>query len=189
MIPQIVSSFVICLLFSKFIDYNGALTAVIYRINPAATVPNFLRDPAVSFNTVIFYMIWSGFGTSVIIFSNAMKEVNDEILESARVDGVHGMFQELFHIVLPLIYPTLSTFLITGFAGFLVVTGPNIEFYMYDAPREVYNVGYFYVRQTMVQSENYYPVLAAGGLLMTVVIAPFTHLVKRFLDKHDPQGD
>jgi ABC-type sugar transport system permease subunit len=190
MIPQVVSTFVVSLLFRRFIDYNGALPALLNIIMPNNNFPtNVLMDPATSFGTILFYMIWVSFSTSVIVYQNAMKEISDEILESASLDGVDGMFQELRYIILPLIYPTITTFLITGFAGMLIMAGPLVEFYMYDAPPEVYTMGYYYLRQTMIAPESNYPVLAAGGLLMTVLVAPLTFVLKYFLEKASPIKD
>ena len=52
---------------------------------------------------------------------------------------------------------------------------------------EVYNMGYYFLVKVMKGSETFdYPVLAAGGLVMTLVMAPLTNLLKFFLDKVGP---
>ena len=100
------------------------------------------------------------------------------------------MVQELWYIILPLIYPTLSTFLVTGFAGILSNAGPLTTFYLYDAPYETYNMGYYYLIQTTrVSDQSGYPILAAGGLIMTLLVAPLTHLFNHLLEKFGPEVD
>ena len=189
MIPQIVSGFVICMLFRRFIDYNGALPSIVKFYTPDVTWVNLLYAPKTSFGTTIFYMIWISFSTSLIVYPNAMKEISDEILESGQIDGIGNMVQELRYIVLPLIYPTVTTFLITGFAAIFTTTGPLMEFYMYSAPSEVYNMGYYYLTMTVRTGEANYPVLAAGGLIMTLIIAPLTHLLKYVLERFGPSSE
>ena len=77
---------------------------------------DFLAIPQSQFNMLIFYGIWIGFGSAVVLYSGAMGQVSTEVLEAADVDGA-GPFTQFVKILLPSIFPTISTFLITGVAG------------------------------------------------------------------------
>ena len=115
-----------------------------------------------------------------------MRGISPDIFESAKIDGVSNMFQELRYIILPLIYPTLTTFLITGFAAIFSNGGPLLEFYYTSAPSYVSNMGYYFTRAVLVDATEFsYPKYAAGGLILTVLIGPLTLLLKRFLEKFD----
>lgn len=184
MLPQIVSGLIICLVFQRFVQ--SALPAFMDNLG-VKDFPNLLGDPRYTFGTTIFYSIWISFSTSLIVYPNAMNGINPEIIESGHIDGIDNMFQELWYIILPLIYPTVSTFLVTGFAGILSNAGSLVEFYQYAAPAEVYNMGYYYlVKVVAVSNEFGYPVLAAGGIIMTIIVAPLTHVVKWLLEKYGP---
>ena len=115
-----------------------------------------------------------------------MKEINPEIVESARLDGVTNMFQDLRYIVLPLIFPTLSTFLVTGLASIFTDAGSILGFYNTSAPEYVSNMGYYYAQLVLNGNEISYPVLAAGGLIMTLIVAPLTILLRFLLEKFGP---
>ena len=186
MVPQVVSSFVICMLFKNFT--GGALPDLMKSLG-VDNFPNLLKDVKYMFPTSLFYMIWISFAGSLIVYPNAMKEIDQGITESAQIDGVETMWQELKYIILPLIFPTLSTFLITGFAGIFLNCGPLIEFYLYEADTGIYNMGYYFVSKVMTGKTIEYPELAAGGLILTFVSAPLTYLVKFILDKLDPVED
>lgn len=186
MVPQVVSSFVICMLFKNFT--GGALPDLMKSLG-VPNFPNLLKDVKYMFPTSLFYMIWISFAGSLIVYPNAMKEIDQGITESAQIDGVETMWQELRYIILPLIFPTLSTFLITGFAGIFLNCGPLIEFYLYEADTGIYNMGYYFVSKVMTGKTMEYPELAAGGLILTFVSAPLTYLVKFILDKLDPVED
>lgn len=188
MIPSIISGFIMCLVFKKFTTVG--IPAIIKKAFNVETFPNLLLDPDYAFGTNIFYMIWTSFSTALIIYPNAMKEIDEAIIEASAMDGVDNMFTEMWHIILPLIFPTMSTFLITGFATILTNGGVAATFYMYDAPLQVHNMGYYYWKSVANSTSfNGYPELAAGGLLMTVIVAPLTILIKWLLEKFGPNSE
>ena len=184
MIPRIIPGMVISLVFMSFVEESIPDIAVkIFHTK----IPNFFTDPKYTYGTTLFYTIWLSFSTSLIVYPNAMNGIDKEIFESAELDGVDNVFTELWYIILPLIYPTLETFLITGFAGFLTESGPLVTFWYTYAPKETQNIAYYYYKETFfVSNETGYPLLSAGGLIMTAIIAPLTHLLKRILDKYAP---
>ena len=187
MIPSIMSGLVISLVFVNFIGSNGPLTELcrIFGINEGKWI-NLLHSEEYAFGTTLFYSIWLSFSTSLLVYPTAMRGISPEVFESAKIDGVSNMFQELRYIILPLIYPTLTTFLVTGFAAIFSNGGPLLEFYYTDAPSYVSNMGYYFTRSVLVDATEFsYPKYAAGGLILTVLIGPLTLLLKRFLEKFD----
>ena len=187
MLPQIISGTLIGLMFVQVIDI--AIPAFVQNLVGGERMISLLKNPDTALGTCIFYMIWVSFSTSLIVYPNAMSGINPEIFEAAQIDGISNMFQEMRYIILPLIYPTISTFLITGFAGILTNSGPLSLFWMYDAESEVYNMGYYYFVKIFGHQSSPldYPYLAAGGLCMTILIAPLTYLIKRVLEKFEAE--
>ncbi len=188
MIPSIMSGLVIALIFVNFIGSNGPLTFIMERTGwNGGKWLNLLYDEKYAFGTTLFYMIWLSFATSLIVYPTAMRGINPEVLESAKIDGVSNMFQELWYIILPLIYPTLTTFLITGFAAIFSTSGPLLEFYYTDAPDYVSNMGYYFTKMILVDGTEFsYPKYAAGGIILTIIVAPLTILLKWALEKFGP---
>ncbi len=188
MIPAIMSGLVIALVFVNFIGNNGAVTYVTKKmgLNGGKWI-NLLYSEKYAFGTTIFYMIWLSFSTSLIVYPTAMRGISPEIFESSKIDGVTNMFQELWYIILPLIYPTLTTFLITGFAAIFTSGGPILEFYYTQAPDYVSNMGYYFTKMILVDGNDFsYPKYAAGGIILTIIVAPLTILLKWALEKFGP---
>lgn len=179
MMPSIISGFVFCLIFRKMVD-GGLITQIWANVKGEA--PSLLRDPQYNFGVILFYTIWLGFGTRTIVYTNAMKDIPDEVLESAKIDGVDNMFSEMWYMIVPLIWPTISTFLITGMAGMLMASGPLLEFYgVGNVPRNVYTLGFYYTEQLLnggSGNETMFPYLAAGGLILSAVAIALTYLVR-----------
>lgn len=188
MLPSIISGFVVCLVFKKFVE--GALPSMMKNFFGLKTFPNLISEVKYTFKTVLFYNVWMSFTTALVMYSNAMNQVSDEILESGKIDGVEGGLQEMFYLVLPMIFPTITTFLITGFSAFLSMSGPLVAFFKFNAPQSSYTLGYFfYIQVAGSSSQIMYPYLAAGGLIMTIIMAPLTFLLKYVLEKYGPSTE
>lgn len=185
MIPSIISAFVFSLVFKTF---AGAPFQEVMINLGAKNFPNLIDTNTTIFGTMVFYSLWVSFATGLIVYPNAMRGIDPALFESAKIDGMETMLQELYYIVLPIIFPTISTFIITGFSAIFTDSGPLMAFFMYSAPTETYTMGYFMVVQVFGQSASTrgYPLAAAGGMMLTLVMAPLTILLRNFLEKISP---
>lgn len=186
MLPTLLSGFVVSLIFKQFVE--NALPAMFVSMG-MEDFPNLLRHPDYAFGTTLFFSIWLSFATSLIVYPNAMNAIPDEVLEAGRLDGVNTV-QEIWHIILPLVYPTFTTFFVTGFAAIFTSAGPLVEFYQFNAPQQAYNVGYYLLAQTMnAENAMLYPKVAAAGLCLTVLVTPLTYLVKYLMEHFGPTAE
>ncbi len=141
------------------------------------------------FFAVIIFNVWIGFGSSVILYSSAMSQVSEDIMEAARIDGANS-FVEFYKILLPSIYPTLCTFLVTGIANIFINQANLYSFFGSSANVRNYTIGYYlFVQIAGKANMSTYPYAAAGGLLMTLIAAPLTLLIKYLLEKFGPSED
>ena len=185
MMPSIISAFVFSLVFKMIV---GAPFQEIMINLGWKTFPNLIDTNATVFGTIVFYSIWISFATGLIVYPNAMRGIDPALFESAKIDGMETMLEELRYIVLPMIFPTISTFLITGFSAIFTDSGPLMAFFMYSAPTETYTMGYFMTVQVfgVDASTRGYPLAAAGGMMLTLIMGPLTILLRNFLEKISP---
>lgn len=185
MMPSILSGMVMSLLFLKFVETS--LPDMLSRLL-GIKIGNLLNSEA-ALTTIIFYMMWTGFTTSLILYPNAMNAIDDGIIESAQLDGVNVM-QELLYIIIPLIYPTITTFFVTGTASLFTNAGPLFAFYYNDAPADVWTMGYYlYVKTMFGSGQTAYPFMSALGLVLTLITVPTVMFVKWLMEKFDPLTD
>ncbi|MBR7111236.1 MAG: sugar ABC transporter permease [Clostridia bacterium] len=184
MLPSIVSGMIMCLIFKRFVEQ--ALPNMMTLLF-GTEIPNLLSNKDTVFGTVVFYMLWTGFSSSLILYPNAMNGINNSVIESAHMDGCNN-FQELWYIVLPLILPTITTFVVTGISGILMLSGPLLAFWYYDAPIETYTSGYYLFALVMRTGSTVhnYPYASAIGIVFTLFTIPVTFLVKYLLERLDP---
>ena len=183
-IPSIVSGMIMSLVFLYFSEL--ALPTILH--NFGIDVPLLLKNEETANATIIFYVIWTGFASNMILYPNAMNAISHEIIESAQLDGVTPL-QELLYIIIPLIFPTISTFTVTSVAAIFTASGPIFVFFGYEAKSYVYTMGYYIFRTTVGDGFTSYPITAAAGLILTAISIPITLFVKWGLQKIDPTED
>ena len=184
--PSIISAIVMVTIYQFFVEQ--AIPQIVFKLT-GQTIRGLIENPSTRFTTIMFYNVFISFGTSVLMYSNGMSGISQEIVESAHLDGATPL-REFWSITLPLVFPTLSTFLITGVAGIFTNQINLYAFYGSGAPDKIQTYGYYLYTQTkMAVSQAEYPLLSAMGLLMTVVAVPLTLGAKWLLEKFGPKED
>lgn len=179
-LPSILSAVAVSTVYKLFVD--RALVDILndlFHIKIEGLLSNF----DTRFGTIIFYNLFIGFGTSVLMYSNAMSGISREMIEAGELDGATG-FKKFLHIVFPSVYGTASTFLIIGVAGIFTNQLNLFSFYNESAPDDMWTFGYYlYVKAKQAVNEAEYPQLSALGLLLTAIAVPLTLLAKWALEK------
>ena len=179
-VPSILSAITMSLI---FLQISG-------NVFPKIGLKDYLSDINTQFITIALFNIWVGFGSSVLLYSSAMGAISPSIIDAAQVDGANSI-QEFFSIVLPSIYPTFSTFMVTGIAAIFLNQANIFSFYAEAADPHAYTIGYYLFTQIVGKASGYstYPYAAAGGLIFTIIAAPLTLIVKWALEKFGPSED
>jgi alpha-glucoside transport system permease protein len=102
----------------------GTLNAILGVFGAAPQAWTQLSDYAVNTILLVVVMAWMWTGFAMVILSAALKGINPELLEAARVDGATER-QVFRRITLPLLMPTVAvvttTMIITALKAFDVV--------------------------------------------------------------------
>ncbi len=181
--PSILSAVVTVTMFRSFVD------VVIPKVfNMGNGEMGLLSNPETKLGTIIFYNIWIGFGTQILMYSGAMNGIDPSITEAAKLDGANPWI-EFFYIILPLIFPTIQTFLVTGVAGIFINQINLVAFESLSAPIKYNTIGYYLFRKAAAPTQYEYPLWATMGAMLTLVAAPLTLLTRWLLDKYGPSVD
>ncbi len=175
-LPNIISAATLVIMFKYFVDgglmkYTGE--GLIYGQNRAI---------------LVFYWIWSSLGITVLVYSNAMGKVDASIVESARLDGA-GPMREFISIYLPIIFPSIVTFIVSTLSAMFIDQMNLFSFYTNGAKTEHVTIGYYLYRETQRATvggeivKDAFPMLSAFGLLLTLVCAPITLGMRSLLMK------
>lgn len=182
--PSIISPMVLSTIFR--IATDKVYPEIMY-LTTGEYVPGLLMsDSNTVFMLAVFYTIWTGFGVTTMMYRGAMDGVTPSMLEAASLDGA-GEFTQFYKIILPMIFPTVSVFLLTGIAGIFMnqVSLYNI-FSSNLGDQMVKTFGYQFFLETQKATLADYPRLTAIGLLLSIVTIPVVLLLRKLFNKLDP---
>lgn len=127
LVPPIAATIIFILLFSPL---GGPVNTILGWFGIRA--PNWFDDPVWAMPALIVLSIWP-LGVETLAFLAGLKEIPQDLLDAAAVDGAQG-WQKLRHVIIPLITPVILFNLIIGviysfqiFTQALVVGGQNGE--------------------------------------------------------------
>lgn len=174
-LPCIIPGVVLSTLFRYIIapDANGVIATIL--MNFGVQMPDLLGSSEYAMKTLLVYNFWTAFTTNLILFASAMNRIPQEIIESAKLDGVNE-FQEVIHIIVPLIWPTISTVLLLAVMDVFTASGPILLFTKGDYG--TYTISYWLFEQVLQGTNLEYS--AAVGLFFTIAGLPIV-FVSRWL--------
>ena len=116
-VPTTLSILVVGFLFSMiFNPIWGIFNRMMTFAGLEAFIRPWLGDPKTALPILAFVVSWQFFGESIIFYTAGIDAIDREILEAARIDGA-GLFQEVWHIILPTILPVVGIVTILIFVG------------------------------------------------------------------------
>lgn len=177
-LPNILPGLIIATLF-KYVtapDGAGVLASIFYSMGK--DFPNLFGDSRYAIWSLLFYSFWSGFGAGFLLYYTAMKQISPEILESAQLDGVNW-FQEIIHIIVPLIWPTVAMILITMIPAIFSSSGAVLFFTQGEYGTQT--IAYWLFEQVKDKTNMNYS--TAVGLFFSLLSLPLMFFSKWLLGK------
>ena len=174
-IPSLMGgSVAIALLWKQLFAYNGVINQVLSLIGLPGN-NKWLGDPDTALGVLISLGVWQ-FGSSMLIFLAAIKNIPTSYYEAAIVDGA-GPFRRFFKITLPMLTPIIFFNLINQIIGafqafnssYLITAGKPLNTTLY--------YGVHLYNRAFTHYEMGYG--SAMAWFMLLVIAFFTALVFR----------
>ena len=151
-IPSLGGNVAVAVLWRFLFQQDGLINRIIgvVGIQPVA----WLSSPGGAMSVIIILKVWQ-FGSAMLIFLAALKDVPQDLYEAASVDGSTKL-HSFIHITMPLITPTIFFNLVMQlvnafqeFNGPYLVTGKGplnatylTSMYIYDNAFKYFNMGY-----------------------------------------------
>ena len=117
LLPYLFSWVILAGIFRLIFATNGPANELIASIGFDKPV-NWLTDDLWFIFVIVVTDIWKGVGIGAIIYLASIAAIPDELYRAAKIDGANR-FQQMFHITLPQLRPTMITLLILSMGGFL----------------------------------------------------------------------
>lgn len=118
--PSVISAVIVSYMWSDFFSYIGVINEFFKMIGAGGAAVDWLGDPKVVKNVLIFMNTWQGTGYGMVILLAGLSSIPKEVTEAAMVDGA-ASFTKFRHITLPMIMPSITILLFLGITGLLKV--------------------------------------------------------------------
>ncbi|MBQ8658791.1 MAG: sugar ABC transporter permease [Clostridia bacterium] len=177
-LPAMIPSMVYITIFKEIIGVYGPIYTLLESVF-GYEMPALFASDATATNTILFYVLWSGFGTSMLVYVGAMNRIPGEVIDAAYLDGC-GMAREFFQIVLPLIWETFGTYFLLAFTTIFMETGPLLYFVGFDRSLNTMTINYWMFTQVY---GNEYNMPSAIGLFFSVLTVPFVIVCRYLISK------
>jgi multiple sugar transport system permease protein len=152
--PYVVPSSIVCLIFAfMYTPETGLISHAFGWVG--LSPPDFLGSVNGAWFSVVLLTLWWTFGFNFILYTAALQDIPEELYEAAAIDGATSR-QQMAHMTIPLLRPTISLVLLLQVLASLKVfdqiylllqggpdkaTRPAIE-YIYDTGFTSYRGGY-----------------------------------------------
>lgn len=178
LIPMAVPIASIVLIWNIVFHEQGFLSSVLDKFNIAGQD---WMSTGWAFGILVFSYIWKNLGYNIILWLAGLNSISKEIYESAKVDGASD-FQCFTKITIPCLKPTLYTISVLSLLNSFKVF------------REAYLVAGDYPDKSMYLLQHLFNnwfreldfnKMAAGSVLMAVIIFALIMLLQRAWEKQD----
>lgn len=185
-LPHVISSVSLVIIYKYFVELG--IPFVIQKINGGELIEGLYSNPNTSFGAVLFFNLWVGFGTQVLMYSSSMASINESLLEAAELDGITYL-KELWYVVIPSVYSVIVTYILVGISAVFNNQMSLFSFGGLNVAQDNQTFGYYLYREIKRYSTTRaeWPRLAAFGLFFTACIAPVTFLSRWLLNKFGPK--
>lgn len=176
--PYFISMVVACAIVKIYCQADGLFSQIIQAFG--GMPKNLLVDPELFVPIHVISGIWQNIGWNSIIYLAALSGIDQEQYEAARIDGA-SRFQQVIHITIPGILPTIMILFIMRMGSILNVGYEKVLLLYTDAIFETADVFSTYTYRMGLQGQKY-SLSTAVGLFNTMVNIVFL-MITNFLSR------
>ena len=130
-LPHFISMVIVCGMIKELLSTSGPVNDIIAQLGGEKI--NFIAL-AEWFRTIFVASgVWQSLGWGTILYLAAMSGINPSLYEAATVDGANH-FQQVLHVTIPCILPTIATLLILDIGGLVGSGGAFEKVYLLYSP-------------------------------------------------------
>jgi oligogalacturonide transport system permease protein len=183
-IPSIFGGSVAIAILWRFLFMDGGLVNRLLAALHLPSVP-WLSSPDIALFSLSLLSVWQ-FGSSMVLFLAALKQVPEDLYEAARIDGA-DRFSVFFRISLPMITPVLFFNILMqmvnafqDFTGAFVITGGGPLHSTYLFALKLYDEAFGYFKMGYASALSW--ILFVFILVFTVIFFRFSSMATYYED-------
>lgn len=185
-LPGIIFSVCISEVFRSVIGVEGFISQTVQKWLELPVPPEFLADSRFANITVLLHLLWLSFPGDLVIWGGTFARIPEEVLESARIDGVNW-WGEFTRIIVPLVWPTVALKMVLLFCGMFSASGD--VFLLTQGAYDTHTISSWMYVQLFSGSASpdtsiVFNYMSAVGIMITVVAVTISLIVRKITDKY-----
>lgn len=172
-LPMVVAPAAIAMVWKWLYNSNFGLINNVFHIKV-----NWISSPSLAIYSIAVIGIWSMLGYNMVLFLAGLQEVPRDFYEAAAIDGANG-WDQLIHITVPLISPTIFFVIVTRIIGAMQVF--DLIYMMIDlnnpAWKKTESLVFLFYKYSFEQSKKGYGATVVVVLLMVIMILTGIQLI------------
>ena len=184
-LPIIIFSVAIALVFTYMIAPGGILADWIGKAAGLEDEVELLADSRYANLTVWAHMLWIGFPGELIIWGGTFARIPDDVLESARIDGV-SWWTEFTKIIVPMVWPTVALQMVLMLCQIFGSSGQ--VWLLTRGQYKTHTISSWMYQQLLSGSGGSYKsgvfnYMSAAGLALTLIAVLLSTIVRKWSDR------
>jgi raffinose/stachyose/melibiose transport system permease protein len=99
-VPYILAVPVVGVIFSNILQLNGIMNSTLRVVGLGGAALDWLGSPGLALWSVMGVIIWREVGFGIVLFLARLLSINEELIDSAKVDGANW-WQRLIFVIIP----------------------------------------------------------------------------------------
>lgn len=177
-LPGAVSSIMMALLYSKFMESDGAFMQLIQKITGSSEPIMFKVEHGLAY--IMIFDLVVGIGANLVIWLGGMSRIPYDLIEYGKLEGV-GPIREFVSVILPLIWPTFVTMVSLQIINLFGSTGSVLI--LTDGQYGTNTLAFWMYKMVQAGISNEYHHVAALGLIFTAITIPLVVICRWIMNK------
>jgi raffinose/stachyose/melibiose transport system permease protein len=183
--PYVISEVVAAVAWQLLLQPDGPVDSVLRSVGLGRLVQLWLADSRIVIFTLFLVITWKYIGFAIILFLAGLQGIPRELQEAAAIDGA-GPWKVTRHITLPLLGPTIRTWIFLSIIGSLQLFD-LIWIMTLGGPAGASNTMVTYIiERGFIRSQFGYG--SAVAVILFVIAFVFALTYQRFVLRRDTEG-
>ena len=143
---------------------------------------SWLGEPSLAFWSVVIVGIWQSLGFYIVLYVAGLQAVPPDVLQAASIDGATSA-QRFFHVVLPLLGPSITTCMFMSLTNSLKVFDTILALTKGGPGGATYSAALDIYREAF--QNNHYGLGSAKAIVFFIIVLALTQFVLRLFERRE----
>jgi raffinose/stachyose/melibiose transport system permease protein len=183
--PYVLSEVVGAVAWLLILQPDGPIDSLLRSVGLGRFVQLWLADGSLVLYTLFVVITWKFIGFAIILFLAGLQGIPRELMEAAAIDGA-GPWKVTWHITLPLLGPTIRTWIFLSIIGSLQLFD-LIWIMTLGGPAGASNTMVTYILERGFQRSQF-GYGSAVAVILFIIAFSFALIYQRFVLRRDTEG-